>query len=109
MSTANQPSPRGETPVTTADVERAEHNAAAARERAARAGLSAAHSFEESAAQHERVARIQDQTVIQGISHTEVHRKSAVKHRQAAEEDRRLAKLKRQESEADLASAPTTD
>lgn len=109
MPTGNEPSPRSEKAVTAEDVERAEHNAAAARKRAARAGLSAAHSLEESAAQHERFAKVQDQTVQQGVSHTEVHRRSALKHRQAAEDDRRLAELKRKESEADLASAPGTD
>lgn len=109
MPTGNEPSARGEKAFTAEDVEIAEHNAAAARERAARAGLSAAHSFEESALQHERVARIQDQTIQQGASHTEVHRMSALKHRKAAEDDRRLAELKRKESEADLASAPGTD
>lgn len=109
MSTGIEPSPRGETALTNEEVERAERNAAAARVRAARAGLSAAHSLEESAAHHERFAKIQDQTVQQGVSHTDVHRRSAVKHRQAAEEDRKLAELKRQECEADLASAPAAD
>lgn len=109
MPTGNEPSPRSEKAFTAEDVALAEHNAAAARERAARAGLSAAHSFEESAIQHERVAKIQDQTVEQGVSHDDVHRRSALKHRQAAEEDRKLAELKRKESEADLASAPGTD
>lgn len=64
----------------------------------------AARSFEQSALQHERVARTQDWTVEQGVPHTEMHRQSAMKHRQAAEEDRSLAELKRRESEADLAS-----
>ncbi|CAM3175675.1 hypothetical protein MYCO108962_04130 [Mycobacterium colombiense] len=109
MSTESGPSPRDENAVTAADVERAEHAAAAARERAARAGLSAAHSFEESAVQHDRVAEIQDWSVEQGVSHTDVHHRSALKHRQAAEEDRKLARLKREESEADLTSAPGTD
>lgn len=109
MPTSNEPRARGEKAFTAEDVELAEHNAAAARERAARAGLSAAHSFEESAILHERVAEIQDWGVQQGVSHTDVHRRSALKHRQAAEEDRRLAELKRKESGADLASAPGTD
>ena len=69
-------------------------------------GTSAAHSLEKSAFQHQRIAEIQDQTVQQGVSHTEVHRRSALKHRHAAEDDRKLAELKRKESEADLASAP---
>jgi hypothetical protein len=103
MPTGNEPSPRAETAVTAEDVELAERNAAAARERAARAGLSAAQSFEASAARHERVAEIQDQTVQLGISHDDVHRRSAAKHRQAAQDDRKLAELKRRESEADLA------
>ncbi|OBJ05171.1 hypothetical protein [Mycobacterium sp. 1465703.0] len=103
MPTGNEVSPLGEKAVTAAEIERAEHRAAAARERAARAGLSAAQSFEQSAIQHERVAKIQDWTVEQGVLHSDVHRSSAIKHRQAAEEDRRLAALKRKESEADLA------
>ncbi|WP_406814648.1 hypothetical protein [Mycobacterium sp. M23085] len=103
MPTETEPPPPSENAVTAQDVERAERRAAAARERAARAGLSAARSFEESALQHERVARTQDWTVEQGVSHTDVHRRSAIKHRQAAEEDRKLAELKRKESEADLA------
>lgn len=104
MRTENEPS--SENAVTAEDVALAERNAGAARERAARAGLSAAHSLEETAAEHERFARIQDQSVQQGVSHTAEHRRSALKHRQAAEDDRRLAELKRKESEADLASAP---
>ncbi|ORW97033.1 hypothetical protein AWB92_03970 [Mycobacterium sp. IEC1808] len=84
-------------------IDRAESRAAAARERAALAGLSAARSFEESARQHERVAQVQDVTVARGVSDSEVHRKSASRHRQAAAEDRKLAQLKRKESEADLA------
>ncbi|OBH52597.1 hypothetical protein [Mycobacterium sp. E2479] len=109
MPTGNESSPRSEKAVTAEDVKLAERKAAAARERAARAGLSAARSFEQSAVQHERVAKIQDQTIQQGVSHTEVHRRSALKHRQAAAEDRKLAEQKRRESEADLASAPLTD
>lgn len=89
--------------VTEKDLERAERRVAAARERAAHAGLSAARSFEESALHHERVARIQDRTIAQGASHDELHRESAAKHREAAVDDRRLAELKRKESEADLA------
>lgn len=104
MPAETEPPPRGEKGVTADDMERAEGRAAAARERAARAGLSAARSFEQSALQHERVARTQDWTVEQGVPHTEVHRQSAMKQRQAAEEDRSLAELKRRESEADLAS-----
>ena len=52
----------------------------------------------------ERFAKIQGQTVQQGVSHTEEQRSSALKHRQAAEDDRRPAERKRKESEADLAS-----
>lgn len=41
---------------------------------------------------------------MQGVPDTGVHRQAAMKHRQAAdEEDRKLAELKRKESEADLA------
>jgi hypothetical protein len=104
MPAETEPPPQSEKAFTAQDVERAERRAAAARERAARAGLSAARSFEQSALQHERVARTQDWTVAQGVPHTDVHRLSAIKHRQAAEEDRKLAELKRRESEADLAS-----
>lgn len=102
MPAETEPPPESELAVTAEDVERAERRAAAARERAARAGLSAARSFEQSALQHERVARTQDWTVAQGVPHTDVHRLSAIKHRQAAEDDRKLAELKRRESEADL-------
>lgn len=104
MSTANPPSPPGERAVTAEDVELAERRAAAARENAARAGLSAAQSLEKSAVQHDRVAKIHDLAIEQGAPHTDVHRRSAIAHRQAAAEDRKLAGLKRQESGADLAS-----
>ncbi|OBH24405.1 hypothetical protein A5692_05005 [Mycobacterium sp. E342] len=100
MATGNQPL---EEALTAKDVERAERRAAAARQRAAHAGLSAARSFEESALGHERVARVQDEAVEQGVSHVGVHRESAVHHREFAAEDRKLAELKRKESEADLA------
>jgi len=103
MPIGNESSPRGEKAVTVEDVERAERRVADARERAAHAGLAAAHSFEQSAVHHERVAEIQDLSVQQGVSHTEVHRRSAIVHRQAAADDRKLAELKRKESEADLA------
>lgn len=109
MPAENEPPPRSEKAVTAEDVERAERRAAAARERAARAGLSAARSLEQSALRHERVAKTQDGTVEQGVLHTDAHRQSAVQHRQAAAEDRKLAELKRKESEADLASAPVPD
>ncbi len=104
MPTANKPSPRGEKAFSAADVELAECRVAVARERAARAGLSAAHSLEESAVQHERIAKVQDCCVAQGVPHTDVHRRSASEHRQAAAEDHKLAELKREESEAELAS-----
>jgi hypothetical protein len=42
-------------------------------------------------------------TVELGLSHTEVHVKSASRHRQAAADDRKLAEQLRKESEADLA------
>lgn len=63
MPTGHEPSPPSEKAFTAEDVKLAEHNAAAARERAARAGFSAAHSLEESAYRHERFAKIQNQTV----------------------------------------------
>lgn len=109
MPTGTESSPRNENTFTAEDVELAERRVAMARERAARAGLSAADSFEKSAIQHERVARTQDWTVAQGVPHTEVHRESALKHREAAAEDRKLAELKRRESEADLAAGAATD
>jgi hypothetical protein len=84
------------------DVDLAERRAAAARERAAHAGLSAARSIEESARHHEHIAKVQDVTVAQGVSHPNVHRESALRHRQAAADDRKLAEEKRRESEADL-------
>nr|WP_255398679.1 hypothetical protein [Mycobacterium sp. E1747] len=37
------------------------------------------------------------------MSHVNVHRESAAYHREFAAEDRKLAELKRNESEADLA------
>lgn len=99
MATENQ----REHALTAKDAELAERRASAARERAAHAGLSAARSLEESALRHERVARVQDQAVEQGVSHVGVHRDSAAHHREFAAEDRKLAELKRKESEADLA------
>lgn len=104
MPTANKPSPQGEKAFSAQDVEIAERRVATARVRAARAGLSAAHSLEESAAHHERIAKVQDSCVEQGVSHTDIHRRSASVHREAAAEDRRLAERKRRESEANLAA-----
>ncbi|EUA58131.1 hypothetical protein I550_1268 [Mycobacterium intracellulare 1956] len=43
------------------------------------------------------------------MPHRDVHRESALKHREAAAEDRKLAELKRRESEADLAAGAATD
>ena len=88
--------------VTAEDVDLAERRAGEARERSALAGLSAARSFEESARHHERFAAVQDVSVEQGVSHTEVHRKSAIMHRQAAVDDRKHAERKRRESEGNL-------
>lgn len=102
MPTGREPAPPGENAFTARDVELAERRVAMARERAARAGLSAARSFEESAIQHERVAKSQDWVVRQGVPHRDVHR-------EAAAEDRKLAELKRRESEADLAAGAATD
>ena len=103
MATGHEPSSLGEEAVTAHDVELAERRAAEARERAARAGLSAARSIDESARQHERLARVQDRTVERGVLDMDVHRESAIRHREAAAEDHNLAELKRKESEADLA------
>jgi hypothetical protein len=101
MATGQEPL---EQAITAADVDRAENRAAEARERAALAGLSAARSFEESALQHEHVAMVQDVTAEQGASHPDVHRRSAFRHRQAAADDRKLARRKRKECEADLSA-----
>jgi hypothetical protein len=102
MSTSHEPAPAVDKLVT-AEIVEAERRASEARERAAHAGLSAARSFEESAIQHERVAEIQDRGVEQGVSDVGVHQRSAAVHRQAAADDRYLARLKRTESEACLA------
>lgn len=99
MATGHEPFQQA---FTAEDVDLAERRAAEARERAAHAGLSAARSIEESARHHEHVAKVQDVSVAQGVSHTNVHRESAMRHRQAAVDDRKLAEQKRTESEADL-------
>lgn len=99
MATAPEPP---EQALTQEDVDHAERRAAEARERAAHAGLSAAQSIAASAQSHQRLAEVQDVNVAQGVSDTELHRESALWHRQAAAEDRRLAEAKRKESEADL-------
>ncbi len=104
MATAPEPP---EQACTHEDVALAERRAAEARERAGHAGLSAARSIEESARHHEHLARVQDVAVAQGVSHSNVHRESAMRHRQAAAEDRRLAEEKRKESEADCLWTPT--
>ncbi|WP_207546681.1 hypothetical protein [Mycobacterium mantenii] len=98
MPTGTQPTPPGEKAVTAEEIEVAERRAAVARERAFRAGLSAAQSFEDSAIQHERVAKLQDRAVERGSLDADVHRRSAVIHRQAAADDRKLAELKRKQS-----------
>ncbi len=102
MAAGQERSPSGEEAVTAEDVDVAERGAADARARAAHAGLSAARSIEESARHHEQVAKVQDLTVAQGVSDTDVHRTSARRHRQEAADDRKLAEQKRTESEADL-------
>lgn len=94
-------------PVTAADVEFAERRAEEARERAGYAGLSAARSLNESARLHEEVAQVQDLTIAQGASRTEVHERSAARHRKAAETDRMVAERKINEAKADL--RPGTD
>lgn len=104
MSTGHDSPTPGEGTVTAEDVGLAERRAREARERAAHAGLSAARSIEESARYHEEVAKVQDRTVAQGVSDTDLHRRSATLHRQAAADDRDLAKRKREESEADLSA-----
>ncbi|OBH05406.1 MULTISPECIES: hypothetical protein [unclassified Mycobacterium] len=87
---------------TAEDVNLAERGAAQARERAAHAGLSAAQSIAASAQCHQRLAQVQDETVAQGVLDADTHRGSAIRHRQAAADDRELAEAKRKESEADL-------
>ncbi|BBY38410.1 hypothetical protein MMAN_25440 [Mycobacterium mantenii] len=98
MLTGREPTPPGEKAVTAEEIELAERRAAVARERAVCAGLSAAQSFEDSAIQHERVAKLQDRAVERGVLDVDRHRRSAVFHRKAAEDDRKLAELKRKES-----------
>jgi hypothetical protein len=89
--------------INTADVEEAERRAAAARGRAAHAGLLAADSLDRSARFQERVARVEQQTVAQNVSHRDVHERSVRSHFEAAKADRTMAENKRKESEADLA------
>ncbi|MCV7283555.1 hypothetical protein H7J88_28355 [Mycolicibacterium flavescens] len=84
------------------DVQAAEERAREARDRAARAGLSAAESFERSARLHEELAGLQQDTASRGIPAPEVNLESSARHREAAQEDRTLAHRKREESEADL-------
>ena len=74
----------------------------AARERAARAGLLAARSLDESALRTRTRRETQDRSVQQRVSDVDRHRESATVHRKFAAEDRKLAELKRKESEADL-------
>jgi hypothetical protein len=102
MAAAHQPPSPGEEPVTAEDVALAERRAAQAREGAAHAGLSAAHSLEESARLHEQVAQVEQRGVEQGVAGPDVPRKSVTRHQQAADEDRALAEQKRRESEANL-------
>jgi hypothetical protein len=45
---------------------------------------------------------VQDVTVEQGVSHSDVHRESAIRHHRAAADDRKMAEAKRKECEADL-------
>jgi hypothetical protein len=94
-------SPEPEKSLTAEDVEMAERRVAAARERAAHAGLSAAASFARSADMQDDVARIEEVTVAR-TPHADAHRESIGIHRRAAEEDRVMAERKRRESEADL-------
>lgn len=84
------------------EAELAERRATKARERAAKAGLAAAESIDESARRHERFADSQDHAIEHGIPDPDEHRESAALHREAAARDRKLAELKRKESEADL-------
>lgn len=106
FSMSNDNEPRS---VTAEDVEIAERRAAEARERAAHAGLSAARSFERSAHFHEEVAQVQEVMLEHPIPAPEVNEASSARHRRAAAEDRDMAKRKRDESLADLESAPTPE
>src|SRR5262249_1128040 len=101
MDTGHEPSSPGQS-FTAADVELAESRAKEARERAARAGLAAAKSFEESARCHKEVARVQEGNVEHGVPLTEVHQEAVIRHREAAERDHAMAEQKWMESEADL-------
>jgi hypothetical protein len=107
MAAVYEPPLASQEVVTAEDVDFAERRAAEAPERAARAGLSTARSIEESARQHERVANVQDVTVEQGVSDVDVLRRSAIRHNQAAADDRRVAEQRRKEFEAEL--SPGTD
>jgi hypothetical protein len=82
------------------DVEQAERSAERARIRAAQAARSAARSLEKTARLHERVAEVDEQTVRQGASSTDVHDESAAFHRQSAQGDYKLAADKRNEADA---------
>jgi hypothetical protein len=101
MATGQQPIPNEH--INTDDVEEAERRVAAARQRAAHSGLSAADSLERSARLQERVARVEQQTVAQNVSHRDVHERSVRVHYEAAKADRTMAARKRKESQADLA------
>ena len=107
MATGYEPPSASEEVVTPEDVDFAERRAPEARERAARSGLSAARSIEESARQHERIADVQDVAVEQSVSDVDVRKESAVRHRRAAADDRRVAEQMRKEFEAEL--SPGTD
>ncbi len=102
MDTGHGRPSSSEEPFTAEDVNLAERRAARARERAAHAGLSSAESIAASAQCHQRLAQVQDETVAQGVLDADTHRESAIRHRQAAADDRELAEAKRKESEADL-------
>ncbi len=88
------------------EVREAERRAAQARKRAAQAGLSAAESFERSAKGHDELADVQQDSIRRGIPAPEVNEASSARHRKAAEDDRFLAQLKRDESEDDLSPDP---
>ena len=98
MATGNQ---SREQAITAKDVEFAERRAAAARERAAHAGLSAARSFEEWP--NTRNSR----TYKTGASSKACLRLAYIANRRPSiakqRSNRKLAELKRKESEADLA------
>ena len=80
----------------------ARRKAEEAHERARHAALLAAKSFEDSAGVHERVAQVLEQAAAEsGTPDASKHRRAAARHHQAAAEDRQMARLKREQADAE--------